>query len=568
LPAVLALLLAGATATAGPEDAVTDFRSQVHRAAVLEARFWKEFQNRYMDAMRALIAPTEKVKGDPKAPTDAVEDFTAFRALYAEFVKIASVPGEAARELAKSGHEKALPTVFAAVLATAAEVDGVEIELAGPPNPLPNGIFDLRPGVRRHGLAARETLLRAALAVCPGAREFLESDGWDKATKADGRASFERRVAVLDALRLAADPASRTFLEERIEERSSSLRIAALEALASLGRDATPAMLRLLDDPAPPVRFALLEIIPIRLREDARWVSPLHGLYEKSRGRQRADALAALEAVSRRSLGDDPTRWQAWLAEHKLVLEAGGPIPEPPADEGASRPKPADLVSFYGISAPTIGAVFVLDSSRALECPADVEFFRTRQEYGWWSSRPNTWQVDHPDLRTTLSQGIQRMLEAAPAELAFSLVAIPSGVGGLTGLGTYDATPLQRVTPATIKAAETFIAEMSGRGASEVWSGLLGAMEVAGLDPAPGAHDFPRAAADTAFLFHRGAPLYGRAITSEAVVGAFLRHNRFRRLRVHAIRIGDERDEAERTMRELAEGSGGTYLWARVAPPR
>jgi hypothetical protein len=72
--------------------------------------------------------------------------------------------------------------------------------------------------------------------------------------------------------------------------------------------------------------------------------------------------------------------------------------------------------------------------------------------------------------------------------------------------------------------------------------------------------------ADTVFLLQAGAPSGGRYVAADPVVEAFLRLNRFRRLAVHAIRIGCEREQADETMRRIGEGSGGSYHW-QMKPP-
>jgi hypothetical protein len=79
--------------------------------------------------------------------------------------------------------------------------------------------------------------------------------------------------------------------------------------------------------------------------------------------------------------------------------------------------------------------------------------------------------------------------------------------------------------------------------------------------------DFPDARADTIFLWDSGGPEGGRYMTPESAVAAFKRFNRFRRLVVHAIRIGDEGEPSETLMKGLAEASGGVYLWAKKPQP-
>ena len=52
----------------------------------------------------------------------------------------------------------------------------------------------------------------------------------------------------------------------------------------------------------------------------------------------------------------------------------------------------------------------------------------------------------------------------------------------------------------------------------------------------------------------------------EAVVADFQRRNRFHRLVLHAVRIGDTGPESEKLLKGLAASSGGTYVWSNVPP--
>ena len=71
---------------------------------------------------------------------------------------------------------------------------------------------------------------------------------------------------------------------------------------------------------------------------------------------------------------------------------------------------------------------------------------------------------------------------------------------------------------------------------------------------------------DTVFLVYNGHLSSGRYLLPEALVADFKRRNRFRRLVVHAIRIGDTGSESEKLLKGLAASSGGTYVWSKIPP--
>ena len=97
------------------------------------------------------------------------------------------------------------------------------------------------------------------------------------------------------------------------------------------------------------------------------------------------------------------------------------------------------------------------------------------------------------------------------------------------------------------------------------YAGILGAMGIGGLDPASDI-DFKNPRLDTIYLWNRGLPRGGRYMSAPAVVSAFKRLNRFRRVVVHTIRVGDAKEAAEQVMKGIADASGGTYVWVEKVP--
>ena len=90
-------------------------------------------------------------------------------------------------------------------------------------------------------------------------------------------------------------------------------------------------------------------------------------------------------------------------------------------------------------------------------------------------------------------------------------------------------------------------------------------MRIGGLDPASEV-DFKSPQLDTIYLWNRGLPRGGRYMSAAAVVSAFKRLNRFRRVVVHTIRVGDAKEVAEQLMKGIADVSGGTYVWVKKPP--
>ena len=52
----------------------------------------------------------------------------------------------------------------------------------------------------------------------------------------------------------------------------------------------------------------------------------------------------------------------------------------------------------------------------------------------------------------------------------------------------------------------------------------------------------------------------------KAAVDAVARLNRFRRVRIHALRIGYEQETGAALMEAIAKRTGGTYVWLKEPP--
>jgi hypothetical protein len=72
--------------------------------------------------------------------------------------------------------------------------------------------------------------------------------------------------------------------------------------------------------------------------------------------------------------------------------------------------------------------------------------------------------------------------------------------------------------------------------------------------------------ADTVFLLDQGSPAWGCYWTADSALRALRRLNRFRRLKVCAVRICIPDKEEEALMQGIAEATGGTYRWQRKPP--
>lgn len=556
---LVALAVAVGAVSAAP-DPLTAFKAKLHAIERAEKAFWDEYHGRRNAAHKLFETPMLRAHTEPDYPQDARPDYTGFRSLYDDYDALQRQRGEACVELAKSPDPRAAEALLDELMAAAKRIDELESEL---PEMKPGSRIDLRPGIERHGLDTRLSCLESALAACPDAVAFLTGAAWTAAGKRDGKKSFERRIAVLDALGTTRDPIAMPFLAEAAKASASSLRIAALEALIGLGPDAMAALPPLLSDLSPVVRIALLQAIRTRDAGNRAWISPVYDGYRPSARRLRAEHVKTLEALSSRQYGDDAERWAAW---YKRVEESGGPDKadlEKIDVEVGKRSDAPDVVRFYGVATPSDRVVYVLDGSWNLHLPADADVQGTRCSTKWGPRSKGYWRDEWIDHVTVLRTELLRSIAGMAAEARFAVVAMRENAKIDVLGGDRLLAPDARGKREVEKLLESLPGAPNHLGP---WDGLLEAMRVAGLDPAQGHGDFAEMKADTVFLLDQGSPARGCYWTAESTLRAFRRLNRFRRLTVIAVRIYIPDKEEEALMQGLAEATGGAYRWQRKPP--
>ena len=336
LLALLVAVWAGLPALAEGE-APAEWKRQQKGLDRQEADYWDSFRGRLDAVFKQWLDQWMQWRNDPEGYKDAVEDLAGIRDLYQEYVDLQGARVEADLALAESQDAGAGAALLEALCDVADEIDRLEGELAEGRPVRFESYYDQQPSVHRHGLATRERGLVKALAVAPGAAAFLGEAGFAKAEKEDGKRSLVRRVAVLDALGRAGDPAARGRLEAALKGSVPALRVVAVENLAPLGDAAVGILSPHLSDASPAVRRALLRAVRLLAPQATAWIPPVMGAYAKAEGLLRVLALETLRALSGQPFGDEPERWEAWLRENEEAIRAGryrAPVPK----EGEAPP--------------------------------------------------------------------------------------------------------------------------------------------------------------------------------------------------------------------------------------
>ena len=553
-----ALLLMAAVAATAP-DAHRTWRKQSQRLDKLEKQFWKDYQRRFSEALITFDQPFKNWESRKSDEKEVVNDFSDIRRLYEEYVGLQRARGKTAAEYAASGHARAGPTLKKELFETIKAAGKAEEELRDA-RPIRYYTFSQRPGILRHGLAVRQQELMAALAKVPGYAPELMDKGLQEAAKRDRKGATQHSVAVIDTLGMSGDPAVKPALEQALQSKVSSLRIAALEALARFGEDALPSLLPLLEDRGAAVRLATVEAL--RGIGSAKATPALASRLADARGVLRAELVKTLEQLTAQKFGAAPDAWKEWYEAYQEDIEAGRfDIKEVEVQE-AERVDVRDQLSFYGVGSPSRNAIFVIDGSWVLSVPASVKKLAERY-IRTWRGAPPSWMKGTPTQKQVLLRELNKTLANMHTDARFGLTLLHADFK-IESLGVKK---LLRPTKRDVARVQKRLkSQRANIGWCSQYQGLREALRLCGLDPEQDG-DFGEPDADAIYLWNPGAPGGGRYMLPEAVVDAFARLNRFRRVRVYAIRIGNNKEDGELLMKGLAERSGGSYLWSSEPPP-
>ncbi|MCE9636990.1 MAG: HEAT repeat domain-containing protein [Planctomycetes bacterium] len=552
---------------AAAEDTEKGFRAALAESGKREKAYFEAFDRRFQAGLATWLAARRKA--NEVSPNDRESDaLKDWRALYSDLEAVQRDVGAAGSAYASAAGAAAYAGLLDEVQRITTQEVVLDREILTAEPRILGRICDQEPAFRRHALAERRRVVIEALATVPGAATRLATDGLADAAKRDGKSSVAHRVAILDALGRCGDPKSLLAVLALTTSRSSALRIAAIDAALPLGMEAQPELVPLLRDSHSNVVRALLAGIRTRAADDIRWIVPVVELHAAAKGQTRADAHAALGALTGHRGPDAPETWKAWLEKHRTELAAGKLDRTPTAGETSDAPPARG--TFYGFGTQSQGVVFVLDWSVPMTFPSDVVLARTRESVDWFGM-DKSWEKDCPSNRMTVIREVGRFLAAMPADSRFGLTMLTDG-------SKEDYPNLQKdvtvgiggLVPPTANAVRDACDRMEKRlpGWSryhDPLSGLMIAMALAGVPPEDDA-DLKPPVADTVFLVAPGGKEGGRYVLPEMDVAAFARLNRFRRLVVKSVRIGYAGRSAELLMKGFADVSGGSYVRPMQAP--
>jgi HEAT repeat protein len=420
---------------------------------------------------------------------------------------------------------------------------------------------DEHAGVRQSAVAAmrrlaeptaRDLVCRAAAgAASPATRasacEAAGAYAADVRRPALERALVDRHPTVRAAAARACaegtgpDPALAAVLRERIADRDDGVRCAALEALARLDPAAGVAACEgLARDRVPMMRIARLLALEIAGDQEAlraaavaaladrEWpvraaaieclgrvgslevAAPLVAALRTAQGRLRRDCTTALQKLSGKTIGPDADLWEAWLAAQWGSTNGGGMRDRP---KGA----PDTVARFYELPIESEHLVFILDLSRSMGDPPK---------------------------------------EGGPPRIETAKAAIAKAVAGL-GLTAYVnavtfGQGLDRFQPRSFLATAAARAQLTHwiqkrliGGGTNIYDSLMMALE----DPR----------VDSIYLVSDGGASVGTFIDNDDIGEQIARANRYRRVAINCIAVGETR-KGRSLLRALAERNAGAYV--------
>jgi hypothetical protein len=345
-----------------------------------------------------------------------------------------------------------------------------------------------------------------------------------------------RRLTQADLGKVLADkaPEPRVALAETLEQRTPLLPFpgAGEEVLSTL-----------LKDPSWRVRAAAIEAA-VRLWHK----SVVVGLIERlalEPGRLHGDAHQALRVLTAQDLADDPDLWRAWWAQKGTDFDPG---PRPQADRfGRLRRSETQHVALGGGQAETRTTVF-------FDLPLRSE--RLVFVFDLSGSMAKSARVDGD-----VSGSTETKLDVARREFEGTLAALPESAQLDLLVYRYPTgfPPSPRVTRAfgqalplsapNRKKAGDWLRQQNAKGWGAFYEALLAASE---------------GDVDTLVLLSDGVPSRGRYARPARLLEEWVRANRFRRVALHTVLIG-ERATDRQLMEDVAWASGGLSSVAKRA---
>ncbi len=362
-------------------------------------------------------------------------------------------------------------------------------------------------------LQDRQWRVRAEAAWALG--QIRHADSFDVLLKSLERERQEKAwIVTADALASYRTPSKRATaaLTPKLSHRAWQVRVTAARALAAIGTEEA------LD--------ALIE------------------RFNREGGRLYRELRAALQAVSQDDLGPNPETWLKWWEQQKEAHGGLGPQPEKRPEMGdrygqPERPGPEDP-GYYGHKIFSKSVGFVLDTSGSMDKLINVSS-GTAENLG--ASEGASTRMDL--AKSVLIDALQKLDPRVRFSLVFFSTEVRPWKRRLMPASAGNVGSARSAINAQPPAGETNI-----HGALKAALGLHGQQTMdADLDPIP----------DTVYFLTDGSPTRGEITTADELLSWFENLNRYAKVELHVIAMGNLGVDLP-FLRRLAKVGGGQFI--------
>ena len=359
-----------------------------------------------------------------------------------------------------------------------------------------------------------------------------------------------------------------------VQDPNSMVRVAAIETLVQLGKgreaEAGPALVSALRDPSLSVAMAACR--GLRTIRTADAIGPLIGILEAGEaGKLLEEIWPTLVAITDEPFGQDPSLWRRWWdrvvesGSYQLLSDAEvAKRKAARAETNAQYHPPKTEVTFMGVETSSRNIVFVIDVSGSMEeLVVNRDAFRER---GF---------SDFQKL-AIVKEELKRSIESLESNVRFNIHSFATQVHpwkkGLVPANTLNKKSavawIDELKPiGGAQASERASSGLRGSsgledGRTNAHAGLLAGL---GVPEDPGkrgavtesATDAKEGEGDTMFFLTDGKPTVGEIVDTEDILVSIAELNRFRKVTIHTIAIGDF---TSNFLKKLADQNGGVFV--------
>ncbi|HEX9792950.1 MAG TPA: HEAT repeat domain-containing protein [Planctomycetota bacterium] len=355
-----------------------------------------------------------------------------------------------------------------------------------------------------------------------------------------------------------------------VDDANKLVRVAAIDALGLVGKGhedaAGPSLVAALRDDALEVQTAAC--LALRKVRTKLAIAELIDLMENGEGRILEHIYPTLLEITDMQFGDQPALWRNWWqkAEASYAIPSDAELDkrrEARAQTNAEYRPTKKSATFMGIDTPSQRVVFVLDVSGSMEDHVvDEEAFRERGHTSF-------------SKLEIVKEELARTIEELGGDVDFNIYAFAGKVyqwrnGLATGnsLNRRSASNFVRKLKAIGGASSGALASagLTGSagtddGRTNTYAGLLAALGIeldrAGEAVTPSSSEGVRSPVDTIFFLSDGRPSIGQLVDPDDILESITELNRFRRITIHTIAIGEFQKDF---MLDLARRNGGVFV--------